>query len=52
MVCDVSNLHIGYISAADQLSVFVYIERLNRIKIRLRLLYVQKQTTDQLLILM
>ena len=34
MVCDVSALHIGYILAADQFSVFVHTERLNEVKIK------------------
>ena len=50
MVCDVSMLHIGYKLATDQLSVFVHTERLNFIQFYLVSLYVQKQTTDQLLI--
>jgi hypothetical protein len=48
MVCDISTLHIGCISAANQLSVFVDTESLNFIY--LIFLYVQKQTSDQLLI--
>ena len=32
MVCDISTLHTGYISAADQLSAFVHTERLNKMK--------------------
>ena len=47
MVCEISMLHIGYISAADHLSVFVDTERLF---FYLVFLYVQKQTTNQLLI--
>ena len=35
MVCDVSKLHIGYISVADQLSVFARKERLKIKKISL-----------------
>ena len=42
---DVSMLHIGYISAVDQLSVFV-----NQIKLNFVFLDIEKQTTDQLLI--
>ena len=38
-------LHIGYISAVDQLSVFV-----NQIKLNFVFLDIEKQTTDQLLI--
>ena len=33
MVCDISILHIGYISATDHLSVFVHTERLDKMKL-------------------
>ena len=45
MVCDVSTLNIGCISAADQLSVFVQTERLDFIFVLFSLSGVQKQTT-------
>ena len=48
MVFDVSMLKIAYISAADQLSVFVHTERLNKIEIKPSLHVCTK--TDQLLI--
>ena len=37
MVCDFSKLHIDYISAADQFSVFVHAERLNKMKMNFSL---------------
>ena len=45
MVFEVSMLQIGYISAADQLSVFVYTERLNKIEIKPSL-YVRTKTDN------
>ena len=43
-------LYIGYISAADQLSVFVHTERLNFMLDSLEFLFVLKQATDQLML--
>ena len=37
MVCEVLPLHNGYISAADQLPVFVHTERLSKTKIKISL---------------
>ena len=50
MVCDVSTLHIGCISAADQLSDFIHTERLIKIKTKFGFSVCTKQTTDQLLV--
>ena len=47
MVCDVSMLHVGYISEADEFSVFVHTERLVFVLFSLSV-YLQKHITDQL----